>query len=70
MLTPANQFMVKGLKIWSLSNPGSNQGPFDHKPTSLQTAITGPIGAFKLIMNGGNYLCSLTFGSVMTANGA
>jgi hypothetical protein len=30
ILTPANQLMVKGLKIWSLSNPCSNQRPFDH----------------------------------------
>jgi hypothetical protein len=41
MLTPANQLMVMGLKIWSLSNPGSNQRPIDHWPTSLPTALTG-----------------------------
>jgi hypothetical protein len=30
-------------KIWSLPNPGSNQRPkFDHWPTSLPTALTGP----------------------------
>jgi hypothetical protein len=34
LLTPANQLMVMGLKIWSLSNPGSNQRPFDHWATS------------------------------------
>jgi hypothetical protein len=27
ILTPANQLMVMGLKIWSMSNPGSNQRP-------------------------------------------
>jgi hypothetical protein len=32
---PAKQLMVMGLKIWSLSNPVLNQGPFDHWPTSL-----------------------------------
>jgi hypothetical protein len=42
ILTPANQLMVMGLKIWSLSNPGSNQRPFNHWPTSLPTALTGP----------------------------
>jgi hypothetical protein len=41
MLTPANQLMVMGLKIWSLSSPGSNQRPFDHWPMSLPTALTG-----------------------------
>jgi hypothetical protein len=41
ILTPANQLMVMGLKIWSLSNPGSNQRPFDHWPTSLPSALTG-----------------------------
>jgi hypothetical protein len=34
ILTQANHLMVIGLKIWSLSNPGSNQRPFDHWPTS------------------------------------
>jgi hypothetical protein len=42
ILTPANLLMVMGLKIWSLSNPGSNQRLFDHWPTSLPTALTGP----------------------------
>jgi hypothetical protein len=42
ILTPAKQLMVMGLKIWSLSNPGSNQRPFDHWPTSLPTALTRP----------------------------
>jgi hypothetical protein len=42
ILTPANQLMVMGLKIWSLSNPASNQRPFDHWPSSLPTALTGP----------------------------
>jgi hypothetical protein len=45
ILTPANQLMVIGLKIWSLSNPGSNQRPFVYWPTSLpllQTALTVP----------------------------
>jgi hypothetical protein len=32
ILTPANQLMVMGLKIWSLSNSGSNQKLFDHWP--------------------------------------
>jgi hypothetical protein len=32
-----------GLKIWSLSNPDSNQRPFDHLPTSLPTALNGPV---------------------------
>jgi hypothetical protein len=32
ILTPA---MVMGLKIWTLSNPGSIQGPFDHWPSAL-----------------------------------
>jgi hypothetical protein len=41
ILTPANQLMVMGLKMWSLSTPGSNQRPFDHWPTSLPTALTG-----------------------------
>jgi hypothetical protein len=31
-----------GLKIWSLSNLGSNQRPFDHWLTSLLTALTEP----------------------------
>jgi hypothetical protein len=44
ILTPANQLMVLGLKIWLLSNPGSKQRPFDHLPTSLPTALTGPTG--------------------------
>jgi hypothetical protein len=35
ILTPANQWMVMELKIWSLSNPGSNQRPFDHWPNAL-----------------------------------
>jgi hypothetical protein len=34
-LTPANQLMAIGLKIWSLSDPGSNYRPFDHWPKSL-----------------------------------
>jgi hypothetical protein len=34
--------MVMGLKIWSLSNLGSNQRPFDHWLTSIPTALTGP----------------------------
>jgi hypothetical protein len=42
ILTPANQLMVMGLKIWSLSNPGSDQRPFDHWNASLPTALTGP----------------------------
>jgi hypothetical protein len=42
ILTPANQLMVTGLKIWSLSNPGFEQGTFDHWPTSLPSALTGP----------------------------
>jgi hypothetical protein len=42
ILTPANQLMVMGLKIWSLSNPGMNQRPFDRWPTSLPPALTGP----------------------------
>jgi hypothetical protein len=41
ILTPANQLMVLVLKIWSLSNPGSNHRPFDHWPTSLPSALTG-----------------------------
>jgi hypothetical protein len=40
ILTPANQLMVMGLKIWSLSNPGSNQRPYDHWSTSLPTAVS------------------------------
>jgi hypothetical protein len=40
ILTPANQLIVMGLKIWSLSNAGSNKRPFDHWPTSLPTALT------------------------------
>jgi hypothetical protein len=28
-----------GLKIWSIPNPGSNQRPFDHWPSSLPTAL-------------------------------
>jgi hypothetical protein len=36
-LTPLNQLMVMGLKIWSLPNPGSNQQPFDHWLASLRT---------------------------------
>jgi hypothetical protein len=39
--------MVMGLKICSLSNPGSNQRPFDHWPTSLPTALTGPAGEIR-----------------------
>jgi hypothetical protein len=35
--------MIKGLKIWSLSNPGLNQLPFDHWPISLPTALAGPV---------------------------
>jgi hypothetical protein len=42
ILTPANQLIVMGPKIWSLFNPGSNQRPFDHWLTSLPTALTGP----------------------------
>jgi hypothetical protein len=41
ILTPANQLMVAGLNILSLSNPGSNQRPFDHWTASLPTALTG-----------------------------
>jgi hypothetical protein len=41
ILTPANQLMAMGLKIWSLSNPGSNQQPSDHWLTSLPTALPG-----------------------------
>jgi hypothetical protein len=56
ILTPANQLMVMGLKIWSLSNPGSNQRPFDHCPTSLPTAVTGPTDLV-LILQEGPGLC-------------
>jgi hypothetical protein len=42
ILTPANQLMLMGLKVQSLSKPGWNQRPFDHWPTSLPTALTGP----------------------------
>jgi hypothetical protein len=35
IVTPANQLMVMGLKIWSLSNPGSNQGLSDHWTNAL-----------------------------------
>jgi hypothetical protein len=41
ILTPENQLMVIGLKIWSLSNPGSNQRPIDLRPTSVPTAVAG-----------------------------
>jgi hypothetical protein len=41
--------MPMGLKIWSLSNPGSNQRPFDHWPTSLPTALTGPKGYYNKV---------------------
>jgi hypothetical protein len=34
------------LKIWSLSNSGSYQRPFDHWPTSLPAALTGPTLTF------------------------
>jgi hypothetical protein len=38
LLTLANQLMVKGLKIWSLSPLRvSNQWPFDHWPNALTT---------------------------------
>jgi hypothetical protein len=37
-----NQLMVMGFKIWSLSNPCSNQRPFNHWPTNLPTTLTGP----------------------------
>jgi hypothetical protein len=47
ILTPANQLMVMGLKTWSLSHPGANQRHFDHWPTSLPTALTGPTETFR-----------------------
>jgi hypothetical protein len=53
ILTPANQLMVMGLKIWSLSNPDSNQLPFDHWPTSLPTALTGPKVMLRVAAAGG-----------------
>jgi hypothetical protein len=35
ILTPVNQLMVIWLKIWSLSHPDLNQGPFGHWPNGL-----------------------------------
>jgi hypothetical protein len=42
ILTPANQLMLMGLKIGSLSNRGSKQRPFDYWLTSLPTVLPGP----------------------------
>jgi hypothetical protein len=35
ILTPANQLIVMGLKIWSLSNPGFGTATFDYWPNAL-----------------------------------
>jgi hypothetical protein len=37
ILTPANQLIVMGLKIWSLSNPGFKPGTF--RSMTLATAL-------------------------------
>jgi hypothetical protein len=46
ILTPANQLMVMGFKIWSRSNPSGyrTRDLSITGPTSLPTALTGPIG--------------------------